>query len=145
MIINDSTLKIVEIKNDEAGIKDLKYMYNEIFFTAFPNNDERESIENLIQYIQEDCYEENRHIICLKSNSSIIGSLIFNYFQEANAGYIAYIVIDGNHRRKGYATMLIKEGMKILGQDAIKTNNSSIKCIFGEITKIYKKFQLLHL
>jgi ribosomal protein S18 acetylase RimI-like enzyme len=126
---------IEEAQNDKEGITDLCNMYGRIFLQAFPNADERESLENIIQFLQSGNEDEERHIIHIKEKSSIIGSMIFSYFQNANAGYIPYIVIDSGYRQKGYARLLFERAMQLLEQDAKKHKKDIIKYVFLEIDK----------
>ncbi|MDR0313550.1 MAG: GNAT family N-acetyltransferase [Treponema sp.] len=129
---------IEEAQNNKEGIIDLCNMYGQIFLPAFPNDDERESLENLIRFLQSENKREDRHIIHMKTNSTIVGSIFFSYFHEANSGYIPYIVIDPNSRKKGYARAMFEAAMKIMEQDAKKINKKSLKHIYLEIDKYYK-------
>jgi len=126
-------MEFIEILDKQADIDTLRDMYENIFYPAFPNDDERESLENLAQYIQEGYELENRHIVCLKAANALVGCMILTYFHEADIGYISYVAIDSKHRRKGYATAMLKEGMRMLTQDA-KMIGKSLKYIFGEIS-----------
>jgi len=129
------TYNIVEYQNDSAGNTMLGNMYKQILYPAFPNEDERESLENLVKYMQEDCEGEKRHVIFILINNAIVGSMIFSYFQEVNAGFNSYIVVDNKHKRKGYASLLINEAMKILKQDVKENGQESLAYVFCEINK----------
>jgi ribosomal protein S18 acetylase RimI-like enzyme len=130
---------IEEAHNSKEGIIDLCNMYGQIFLQAFPNNDERESLENLIRFLQSSKDGEDRHIIYMKNKTSIIGAMIFSYFHKANAGYIPYIVIDQSYRQKGYARKLFERAMQLLEQDAKKIKKRMVNYIYLEIDKFGEK------
>jgi ribosomal protein S18 acetylase RimI-like enzyme len=130
---------IEEAQNNKNGITDLCNMYGQLFLQAFPNDDERESLENLIRFIQSGNEGEDRHILFLKDNSSIIGCIIFSFFQKAGAGYIPYLVVDSSYRQKGYARILFERAMQILEQDAKNYNKNLVKYVFLEIDKFDNK------
>jgi ribosomal protein S18 acetylase RimI-like enzyme len=133
------TPAIEEAHNNKDGITDLCNMYGQIYLQAFPNDDERESLENLIRFLQSSNEGEDRHIIHMKNKSSIIGSMIFSYFHKSNAGYIPYIVIDPSYRQKGYARTLFERAMQILEQDAKKLKKNLVKYVYLEIDKFGDK------
>jgi ribosomal protein S18 acetylase RimI-like enzyme len=56
--------------------------------------------------------------------SKLAGYCIF----EANSGDITQIAVDPNHRRKGIASLLLREMIKINQHDSIKCINTEIEC-----------------
>ena len=128
-------LIIEEVRNDNTGIANLCTMYGQIFYPAFPNDDERESLENLIAFVRTSAAEEDRHIIILRTKTSILGCMVFTYFHKINAGYIAYIAVDVSQRKKGYAALIFNEGMRIMEQDAKRIKKSPADYVFLEIDK----------
>jgi len=138
----DNEVFFVESKDDRDGIADLCNMYGQLFLSAFPDDDERESLENLIRSVRPGNKDIDQHIVHLKTKTSIVGSIVFSYFREASAGYIAYIVVDNNQRKKGYATKLFEKGMQIMEEDARRNNNKSVKYIYLELEKFEEKVPL---
>ena len=121
---------------DENSIKDFKYFYSNIYIDCFPDEDERESMENMLLYLKnaETSENHNYHIIlAIDSKVGIIGGGVFAYVKTVNAGFIEYIAVNQNTQSGGVGTHIYNHILEILSEDARKTGNTQVKYIFCEI------------
>ncbi|MCL1998158.1 MAG: GNAT family N-acetyltransferase [Turicibacter sp.] len=125
---------MLKFRESTGNDEDLGKMYS-LFAEAFPDEDERESLENLAKFVSIKVEGVESHILHLKTGSNIIGSMVFAYFHQSNTGYISYIVVDKAHKNKGFATKIFDEGMRILGEDAKKINKRELGYVFLELDK----------
>lgn len=134
MNLKNEKLKIKELKlNKVSGIALLKAFYSDVYEINFPDENERESIENMILQSQRfDNLQNFYKIILGYINNKAVGGLIGNIFCDINAAVVEFIVIDSSFRKRGIASSLIDYFVNSAKNLCVK-NNSSLKYIFLEV------------
>lgn len=132
-----SKLSYYEISiNDKNSIIDLGRFYTEIYMENFPDEDERETFDNLLHYLRcaETANDYTYHIIIAKDEKgSIIAGAIFDYFFRTNSGVIEFIAVKESLQSSGSGTQVYKHVLSVLENDAQKYNQSNYKYVFCEI------------
>ena len=122
ILINNITLK---------DKKELKVFYTH-FCQAFPDENERESLNNIIRSLSKTDTKNKYHIISYLDNNNFLGGAIFDYLNDANAGIIEYIFVNKQFQQKGIGKSILLEVLKILNTDA-KIQNKPLKYLFCEV------------
>lgn len=129
-------MEFIQINTEEKNITLLKKFYSTLFIQEFPDENERESLENMINYLklkEEGWYNKNNyHIIIVTEHEEIIGGAIIDYFTKPNCGAIEFILVKPEYRVKNIATQILEYIKEILEIDA-KNNKKELDFIFGEV------------
>jgi hypothetical protein len=100
----------------------LRRFYAECMIPAFPDEDERESLENIEKYLrlkQEGKYGANNyHVIVACDGDKPIAGSIFDYLVEPNAGVIEFLLVSPGQRQGGLASRLLGQTESALAADA---------------------------
>ena len=121
---------------DKSSVSDLAQFYTEIYLESFPNEDERETFDNLITYLKnnEGQTEYSYHILLAKnSDGLVVGGAVFDYFKRTNSAVIEFIAVKGNLQACGYGTAIYKRVQTLLSYDANKNKFQNVDNIFCEI------------
>lgn len=108
----------------------------EIYLESFPDENERESFDNLIAYLkssegQDDC---RYHILLAKdSGGQVLGGAVFDYFKRTNSAVIEFIAVKSSLQACGNGTAIYKRALTLLSYDANKNNRTNVDNIFCEI------------
>ncbi|ORB46102.1 hypothetical protein BST39_02135 [Mycobacterium paraseoulense] len=116
----------------------LRIFYDDCFEPEFPDENERESreeIENYLRAKEFGWYEKNNYhvILMLDKDDELLGGAIADYLNEPNAGVIEYIVIKPEHRNAGLGSQLLECVERVLHDDADKAQNRPLDWIAAEI------------
>lgn len=125
----------VTVKNKEALSK-LGNFYTEVYMDCFPNDDERETFDNLITYLRlaEKANGYKYHILlAIDENDEVIGGGIFDYFKDTNAGVIEFLAVRSDMQTSGIGTLIYKKVSAILSEDAYNNGKQKLSNIFCEI------------
>jgi len=125
----------VTLKNKDT-ISDLGRFYTDMYMENFPDDDERETFNNLLLYLKnaETADKYRYHIILAKDNNgNVAGGAIFNYFIESNSGVIEFIVVKTGSQSSGIGTLIYKQILNVLQCDAQKINKKKLGYVFCEI------------
>ena len=129
-------MQFIEINTEKEKMTLLNNFYNTLFIQEFPDENERESLDNMFTYLklkENGWYKKNNyHIILVKINKEIIGGAIVDYFSKPNCGAIEFILVKPEYRIKNIATKLLDYVKEILVLDAKKINKK-LNFIFGEV------------
>lgn len=124
-------MSMILIKNftEETDIK--LRAFKKIYLEAFPNPDEREDFENIMQRIfsKSDTKLQTFCVLSLDENETVNGGLITDWYKSCGALEIIYIATAPNCRRTGIGTSLRYEGIELI-KDTI---GQPVKRIFIEI------------
>lgn len=128
--IDKNLIEKVEIKYNIDSIKILTDFYNGIFVENFPDENERDSLENIIKYIKVNEFNSLlSRIIIYKYNNEIIGGIIFDYFQEISSIAVEFIVTSKKYSGQGIGTFILNNIVNLL-KNKYKKN---IEWLFIEI------------
>ncbi len=125
----------IDIDNKESLV-DLAVFYTDIYMECFPNDDERESLNNLLYYLRNaNSNKDNRyHIVVAKNQGGkIIGGTIFDYFGRLNAGVIEFMAVKQKNQSSGLGTMIYNHIQMVLSSDAYSYCHQKLDYIFCEI------------
>lgn len=125
----------VAIKNKESLSK-LGNFYTEVYMDCFPNDDERETFDNLITYLRngEKATDYKYHILlAIDENDEVIGGGIFDYFNDTNAGIIEFLSVRSDMQTSGIGTQIYKKIYAILSADAYNNGKKKLSNVFCEI------------
>jgi len=131
---NTLTYIEVSLKNKDS-LSDLGRFYAEIYRDGFPNRDERESFDNILDYLEnaETATEYRYHILLAKdSHGSIVGGGIFDYFFGTNSGIIEFIVVKSDAQSRGTGTKIYRQVINIMSRDAHMINKRNLDYVFCE-------------
>lgn len=134
------SLNFIEVSYENPeSIKLLCEFYAEIYLNVFPDPNERESLDNMLDYLKKKQLgwyaENNYHILLLanKETNEIIGGSILDYLKKPNCGVIEFITVRKEYRGKGYGETIYKETLEVLRKDAAKTKNKSLDWVICEV------------
>ena len=89
----------------KSDIELLEHFYHECFVPEFPNPNERETLEDIKEYLhrkETGWYGKNNyHVVVMLDGDMPIGGSISDYLVEPNAGVIEYLVVSPDHRGTG--------------------------------------------
>ena len=125
-------LKYIKINfNNKDHISILNRFYNELYILEFTNEDERESLENIIKQSQliSKIKECKYYCIIVLYENEIIGGIIADYLCEINCGVIEFIVINKKKRRLHIASNLLSILFNYFNEDAQEFYNDKKKCV----------------
>ena len=127
----------------------LRAFYDECFEPEFPDEDERETYEQIESYLrlkEFGWYENNNYhvIVMLDEDEKPIGGSISDYFNKPNAGVIEYIVIKPEYRRKGCGRRLLELTERALHDDADRSQKRPLDWIAAEVDDPFATKRPLH-
>lgn len=117
-------------------IMELGNFYTEVYMDCFPDENERESFNNLLKYLKnaEHAVDYTYHIVLVKDETGdVIAGAVFDYFKQSNTGIIEFIAVKKNLQSGGIGTHLYNHVVSVLQSDAFKYNKKRISYIFCEI------------
>lgn len=117
--------------------------YCELYIKEFPDENERESLDNIIAQAQRIRRDSGctYHCIIATLKDKIIGGIIGDYFVGSNSGVIEFIVVSSECRKQRVGANLISSLVDFFHADALQYNKkSSIDYCFFEVEN-YTKLQ----
>lgn len=120
----------------------LRDFYQELYVPEFPDADERESLENMERYLElkaEGWYGKNDyHIIIAREAGNFIAGAIADFFAEANAGVIEFLVVSPAFRHLGIGKAILAATENLLITDAKQKLGKDLDCIVCEMNDPFK-------
>lgn len=125
----------------KADIALLKRFYDDCFVPEFPNRNERESFENITEYLRRKeagWFEKNNyHVVVVLDGDVPIGGSVSDYLVEPNAGVIEYLVVQPQYRGCGLGSRLLEHTERLLHQDADYSRGRPLDWVVGELDDPY--------
>ncbi len=132
----------VELTHSREDKKLLRYFYEELYVPEFSDADERESLENMEQYLElkaQGWYGKNNyHIIIATEAGKLIAGAIADFFAEANAGVIEFLVVSPLFRQSGMGKAILAATENLLMNDAKQKLGRDLDCIVCEMNDPFK-------
>ena len=132
----------IEVSNSSEHLDLLRRFYNDLYISEFPDPDERESMENMAQYLQlkaKGWYQGNNyHILLILKDELLIAGSIIDYLVEANSGVIEFLLVAPAFRGMGVAKQLLEFTEATLSVDAKNHLNRNLDLIVGEMNDPFK-------
>ena len=133
-----SNISIVPLyPNDQQSVSDLGRFYTDVYMDCFPDENERETFDNLLKYLNQSKNVDlhSYHIILAKDDDqNIVGGAVFDYFKKTNTGIIEFIAVKSAMQSEGLGTVIYNHIIETLSGDAFKNRKKeSLNYIFCEI------------
>jgi GNAT superfamily N-acetyltransferase len=134
-----TTTTFLELGAKPADLGLLRQFYDGLYAREFPDPDERESYDNMVEYLRGVGKSANGyHILLARHAGDIIGASISDYFARSNAGVVEFIVVAPDRREHGDGTRLLSETERLLMVDAGRTGRE-LACIMAEINDPFRR------
>jgi GNAT superfamily N-acetyltransferase len=144
--MNDMALSYREITASDDDIAVLRRFYRDIYIYEFPDPNERESLENMEQYLRlkEDGWYQNNnyHILLFLDKETPIAGSIIDYLSDPNTGVIEFLVVQKSRRNGGLGAKLLVWTEDVFAQDAVKAGHVSWDYIIAEMNDPFKSVGL---
>lgn len=115
----------------------LTFFYETLYLQEFPDADERESLANMIRYLElksRGWYGANNyHIALLMHAGEPVGCSVCDYLAAANAGVIEFLMVAPTLRRCGFGGHLLRWTETTLALDADIRSAQDLHCIVAEM------------
>ena len=122
--------------SSREDVSDLARFYTEIYLDCFPDPNERETFDSLLNYLKEGASTKDYqyHILLLKDEeNNILAGAVFDYFPQANAGMIEFIAVKSDRQSAGIGSLLYRKVLATLNSDAQRFRKKQPDYIFCEV------------
>lgn len=120
----------------------LQQFYTTSYLHEFPDPNERESVENMKQYLLLKVggwYQNNNyHILLYLDNATPVAGAIIDYLAEPNVGVIEFLVVSSSLRRSGLGTQLLRWAEGVLNDDSRRAGCHGWTYIVAEMNDPFK-------
>jgi GNAT superfamily N-acetyltransferase len=120
----------------------LRRFYDSVYVPDFPNPDERESLPNMLQYLQRKADgwygANNYHILLGCLGGEPVAGSITDYLAEPNAGVGEFIAVAPTCRQSGVGRELVARTEALLAADAQRAHGRDLDCIVAEMNDPFK-------
>ena len=125
------------VPGDKKSLSDLGVFYTDVYMECFPDENERESFDNLMRYLEKSKNADGYayHILIARDESGhIIAGAVFDYFKRTNTGVIEFVAVKSSMQSEGIGTTLYDRIVALLSSDAFRMNKrEKVDYIFCEI------------
>ncbi|MEU7142164.1 GNAT family N-acetyltransferase [Nocardia sp. NPDC046473] len=135
-----SAHKIRELGPSDTAL--LRRFYDDCYVPEFPDADERESLQNIEDYLQRKAdgwYGKNNYhvVVATDENGAPLGGSISDYLDKPNAGVLEYILVRPELRGSGLGHRLLQHTEHLLHTDGVR-NHGQLDWIVGEMDDPYR-------
>jgi GNAT superfamily N-acetyltransferase len=128
---------------DAAGDRDrFVRFYGELYTASFPDADERESLENMLRFLElkrEGWYGPNGyHIALMLDGESVVAASVSDYFDDPNCGVIEFILVDAQARGRGLGRRMHEATLALLQADARSSGRAGLDFMFIELNDPFR-------
>ena len=124
----------------------LRHFYHNIYTTEFPDHNERESLENMEQYLrlkEKGWYGKNNyHVLLYLDQGAPVAGSISDYLDKSNVGVIEFLVVSSSLRKCHLGTALLKWTEDILHRDSLNVGYRGWTHIIAEMNDPFKSYNL---
>jgi L-amino acid N-acyltransferase YncA len=105
--------------------------YGELYLGAFPDENERETFDNMLAQAERFSQIQNAHYVCIvaKRNEQIVGGIVGDFFPASSSAVIEFVAVHNQHRGEKIASRLIHNMLYTME----KKTNKTIQYCFAEI------------
>jgi hypothetical protein len=136
------TSSILELSSatDFQGLLDR--FYHSIYVFEFPDSDERESLDNMKEYLRlkaDGWYGKNNyHILIADGPEGPCAGSISDFLAGPNAGVIEFLVVGKNNRGRGTGKRLLDRTEQQFVEDAAMALGQRLGCVVAEMNDPFK-------
>jgi GNAT superfamily N-acetyltransferase len=135
------TFRELQHKPDDLEI--LERFYNDIYVAEFPIRDERESLQNMRNYLRLKASgwygKNNYHILIGLSDGNPVAAAFVDYLEEPNSAVVEFLVVSHELRGTGCGRRLLDETEKLVARDAELLGKDGLDCIAAEMNDPFKQ------
>src|SRR5271154_4680256 len=135
------TFRELQHKPDDLEI--LERFYNDIYVAEFPIRDERESLQNMRNYLRLKASgwygKNNYHILMGFSDGNPVAGAFFDYLDEPNSAVMEFLVVSHELRGTGCGRRLLEETERLVANDAQMLGREGLDCIVAEMNDPFKQ------
>lgn len=132
------SLEIEEVRREDTSDAEAALALIEQSFSRA----DRHAPENLRSELEEKrrrLVPRNRaHLLVAKDGAEVVGTAYGTYLAAPNCGFVAYLAVHPDHRRKGIAPRLRAALVSRFGADARSTGREELAWIVGEVRRSSK-------
>lgn len=115
---------------------------DELYIPGFPDEDERESPENMLEYLRLRAAgwygANNYHILLLTENDRPVAAAVSDYLAIPNTGVIEFLIVSDDCRGKGYGRQLFNATEALLRDDAQRNHQPDLAAIVIELNDPFR-------
>lgn len=139
--------QLVAAGPDPESIARLRSFYAGLYTREFPDADERESLENMENYLRlraSGWYGPNNYhiIFAISETGETAGGVIADYLAVPNCGVIEFVVVDPGQRGQGLGKLLIEDIALRFAEDAHRAGHRQLDAISGEVNDPYRRCEV---
>ena len=131
-----------DISSSDSDLRLLEKAYHDLFVSEFPDANERESLENMIDYLRQRSAgwygKNNYHIVMVLDGGEPCGMAISDYLAEPNTGVIEFLAVRGRARSKGFGRFLLDATEERLSKDARSAGKPLLDHIVAEMNDPFR-------
>ena len=123
----------VSVRQDLA---ELSLFHATVYSDSFPNDNERESLANLIHYLQESrkSGDWEFHVVIAKDAEGIVaGGVVFDYYRKSNSVVIEFLCVDKSLRGRRIGSRLFVQTIKLADDIARRAGKNEVEYVFCEV------------
>jgi len=140
---NDQPPTFRELSHRPDELEILRRFYDAIYIPQFPNRDERESLANIINYLElkktgwYGC--NNYHVLLSLQDGQAVAGSFTDYLHEPNSAVLEFLVVANALRGIGHGRRLLDRTEKLLASDALTLHGTPLDCIVAEMNDPFKQ------
>ncbi len=131
-----------ELTASPPDVATLERFYRTVYVQEFPDADERESFENMAQYLAHKAagwYQDNAyHILLYLDGDEPVAGVIVDYLAGANVGVIEFLVVSPAFRRAGLGSALLTWAERTLREDSRRAARDGWAFLLAEMNDPFK-------
>jgi GNAT superfamily N-acetyltransferase len=136
------SLVMIDISDEGEDLERLTRFYDELYEAGFPDPNERESLENMKEYLRlkrRGWYGSNNyHIILSFDGDRPVAASVSDYLAIPNCGVIEFLLVDESLHGTGIGRMLHDATLEALGADARCNGRSGVGGIVIELNDPFR-------
>ena len=122
--------------SDRRSCADLSVFYSVIYSDSFPNDNERETLANILEYMKKSSATDMwffKVLLAKEKDGRIVGGAVFDYFVDVNSVVIEFICVDPSLRTRSIGKQIWNNILKSADALAIKHGHPCAKYVFCEV------------
>ena len=131
--------RFVDLSPEKRDAELLSRFYETLYVGEFPDPDERESLANMLHYLERRGEHGNDYIVTLLCDGDdIVGGSICDYFVRSNCGAIEFLTVKPSERGRGMASALARHVQQRMAA-AAQTRGFSLAFVMAEMNDPFKR------
>lgn len=136
------TAELFDLTDSPTDRERFERFIAELYIPGFPDEDERESPENMLEYLRLRAAgwygANNYHILLLTEDSRPVAAAVSDYLAIPNTGVIEFLIVGEDCRGKGYGRQLFHATEELLREDAHRNQQPDLAAIVIELNDPFR-------